>query len=59
VPEGFDGQCRQAWRNLLAALAAADMDAGDTVKLTTYLTDRSQADANGRIRRDRGALSNA
>lgn len=52
VPEGFEAQCRQAWRNVLAVLDSAGMDASDLVKVTTYLTDRAQADANGRIRRE-------
>jgi 2-iminobutanoate/2-iminopropanoate deaminase len=52
VPDGFEAQCRQAWRNVLALLDSAGMDAADLVKVTTYLTDRSQADANGRIRRE-------
>jgi len=52
VPEGFEAQCRQAWRNVFAVLGSAGMDAGDLVKVTTYLTDRAQADAKGRIRRE-------
>jgi 2-iminobutanoate/2-iminopropanoate deaminase len=52
VPGGFEPQCRQVWANLLAALESAEMTADNLVKVTTYLTDRSQAEANGRIRRE-------
>ena len=52
VPDGFEAQCRQVWNNLLAAVATAGMDAGDLVKITTYLSDPGQADANIRIRRE-------
>jgi enamine deaminase RidA (YjgF/YER057c/UK114 family) len=51
VPEGFEAQCEVAWDNVLAALASAGAGPEHLVKVTTYLTDRSQADANGRIRR--------
>lgn len=53
VPEGFEAQCEAAWDNVLAALAAAGAGPAHLVKVTTYLTDRSQAGANSRIRRAR------
>ncbi len=53
VPDGFEAQCEAAWDNVLAALAAAGAGPGHLVKVTTYLTDRSQAEANSRIRRAR------
>jgi 2-iminobutanoate/2-iminopropanoate deaminase len=46
VPATFEGQCHAVWDNLLAVLA-------DAVKVTTFLTDRDQADVNSRIRRER------
>lgn len=52
MPEGFEAQCRQVWRNLLAVLDSAGMGPNDLVKVTTYLTERAQADANSRIRRE-------
>jgi len=39
-PGDFDGQCRLAWRNVLAQLAAADMNLTNLVKVTIYLADR-------------------
>lgn len=51
VPAGFEAQCEVAWRNVLAVLAAADMEAADLVKVTTFLTHADQVEANSRIRR--------
>lgn len=51
VPDDFEGQCAAAWSNVLAVLASAGLGPHDLVKVTTWLTDRNQADANGRIRR--------
>jgi 2-iminobutanoate/2-iminopropanoate deaminase len=50
VPEGFEAQCEQAWRNILAVLAAADLGVEHLVKINTFLTDRSQVLANRAIR---------
>lgn len=36
--EGFEAQADQAWKNLVAVLQAAGMDASHLVKVTTYLT---------------------
>lgn len=52
VPDGFEAQCRAVWANLRATLAAASLEPRHLVKVTTYLTHRDQADANGRIRRE-------
>jgi enamine deaminase RidA (YjgF/YER057c/UK114 family) len=51
VPEGFEAQCEQAWRNILAVLAAAGLGVEHLVKITTFLTDRSQVVTNRAIRR--------
>jgi enamine deaminase RidA (YjgF/YER057c/UK114 family) len=51
VPEGFEAQCEQAWRNILAVLAVAGLGVEHLVKITTFLTDRSQVVANRAIRR--------
>ena len=51
MPDNFEGQCAAAWSNVLAVLASAGLGPRDLVKVTTWLTDRSQGDANGRIRR--------
>ena len=52
LAEDFEGQCRQVWRNIESVLAAAGLGLGDLVKVNTFLTDRSQAEANGAIRRE-------
>ena len=39
IASGFRGQAEQAWRNLVAILRAADMEARDIVMLRTYLLD--------------------
>ncbi|MEM7223559.1 MAG: RidA family protein [Pseudomonadota bacterium] len=52
VPADFESQCRLAWRNIEAVLTEAGLGLQDLVKVTTFLTDRGQADINGRIRRE-------
>jgi enamine deaminase RidA (YjgF/YER057c/UK114 family) len=51
VPDGFEAQCEQAWRNVREVLAAAGLGVEHLVKVTTFLTDRSQVVANRTIRR--------
>src|ERR1700712_2318531 len=51
VPEGFEAQCEQAWRNVIAVLAAAGLGVEHLVKVTTFLTDRTQLVPNRIIRR--------
>ena len=51
VPQGFEAQCEQAWRNVIAVLAAAGLGVEHLVKITTFLTDRSQVVTNRAIRR--------
>lgn len=51
VPEGFEAQCAQAWRNVIEVLAAAGLGAEHLVKVTTFLTDRDQVVTNRTIRR--------
>lgn len=50
VPADFAAQCTLVWRHVTAALAAARMDAGNLVKVTTFLSDRSHAAENAAIR---------
>ncbi|WP_456620124.1 MULTISPECIES: RidA family protein [unclassified Bradyrhizobium] len=50
VPEGFDAQCEQAWRNVIEVLAAAGLGVEHLVKVTTFLTDRNQVVTNRTIR---------
>ncbi len=51
VPDGFEAQCEQAWRNVIAVLEAAGLGVGHLVRTTTFLTDRDQVVANRAIRR--------
>lgn len=51
VPEGFEAQCEQAWRNVKEVLAAAGLGVEHLVKVTTFLTDRNQVVPNRTIRR--------
>ena len=50
VPEGFEAQCAQAWRNVIEVLAAAGLGVEHLVKVTTFLTDRNQVVTNRSIR---------
>lgn len=52
VPEGFEAQCRLAWRNLEAQLAAAGMSLDNLVLHRTYLADRSHALVNRAVRNE-------
>jgi enamine deaminase RidA (YjgF/YER057c/UK114 family) len=52
TPPDFAGQCRLVWRNVEAQLRAAGLRLDDIVKVTTFLADRRDADANGAIRRE-------
>jgi len=51
LPFGFEAQCRQAWRNLVTVLRAADLRIENLVKVTTFLSDRKYADINAEVRR--------
>jgi enamine deaminase RidA (YjgF/YER057c/UK114 family) len=51
VPEGFEAQYHMIRDNIGHILHDAGASLSALIKVTTYLTDRSQTDANGRIRR--------
>ncbi|MCG2672318.1 RidA family protein [Bradyrhizobium sp. GCM10023182] len=51
VPEGFEAQCEQAWRNVMEVLTAAGLGVEHLVKVTTFLTDRNQVVTNRTVRR--------
>ena len=51
LPEGFEAQCEQAWRNVIEVLAAAGLGVTHLVKVTTFLTDLSQVVPNRAVRR--------
>ncbi len=51
-PDDFAGQCRLAWRNVLAQLGAADMSLANLVKVTIYLADRRFGLENRAIRQE-------
>jgi 2-iminobutanoate/2-iminopropanoate deaminase len=53
VPKDFDAQCHLVWDHIFAVLAEAGLKVRDLVKVTTYLSDRAYAEANGKIRRER------
>ena len=52
VPEGFEAQCRQAWRNVVDVLKSAGLGVEHLVKINTFLTDRDQVAVNRAIRRE-------
>jgi enamine deaminase RidA (YjgF/YER057c/UK114 family) len=49
---GISEQLRLIWSNIRRILAEADMTVDNIVRLTSYLTDRSYADANAAARVD-------
>ena len=51
VPDGFEAQCEQAWRNVIEVLTAAGLGVGNLVKVTTFLTDLGQVVPNRGVRR--------
>ena len=51
VPEGFEAQCEQSWRNVIAVLASAGLGVEHLVKINTFLTDKNQLLANRAIRK--------
>jgi enamine deaminase RidA (YjgF/YER057c/UK114 family) len=51
VPEGFEAQCEQSWRNVVEVLASAGLGVEHLVKVNTFLTDRSQLVTNRTLRR--------
>lgn len=50
IPEGFTAQAQQAWANVLAQLASADMTLENLVKVTVYLAARDYALENRQVR---------
>ena len=50
VPEGFEAQCRLAWKNVEAQLKAAGMTLDNLVMHRTYLADRSYTLVNRAVR---------
>ena len=48
--ETLDEQLELIWSNIRAILASADMTVDNIVRLTSYLTDASYADANAAAR---------
>ncbi|MEM0950121.1 MAG: RidA family protein [Pseudomonadota bacterium] len=50
LPDTFRGQAEAVWSNILAQLRAADMDAENIVKATTFLVDRKYRDENRDVR---------
>ncbi|MEH2529232.1 2-iminobutanoate/2-iminopropanoate deaminase [Bradyrhizobium sp. AZCC 1588] len=52
VPEGFEAQCRLAWRSVEAQLKAAGMTLDNLVMHRTYLADRRYAILNRSVRNE-------
>lgn len=52
VPPDFRSQCRLAWANVQAQLAAADMTLDDLVKVTVFLSDRRYRQENYEVRHE-------
>jgi 2-iminobutanoate/2-iminopropanoate deaminase len=52
VPAAFADQAKLTWANIEAQLRSADMDLGNIVKVTTFLSDRTYAEENSRVRRE-------
>ena len=51
APHGFEAQCAAVWENIGKTLGAAGLGFPALIKVTTFLSDRAYADANGAIRR--------
>ena len=51
LPNDFEGQCRQALRNVESVLSAAEMRLDNIVRLGFYLTDRADMDALVEVRK--------
>jgi 2-iminobutanoate/2-iminopropanoate deaminase len=51
VPPDFASQCRLAWANVAAQLAAAGMGLDNLVKVTIFLADRAHAMENREVRK--------
>ncbi len=50
IAQGIEEQLSCAWQNILAILAESGMNAGDIVKVTTYLTRPEDFKVHPRIR---------
>lgn len=53
IPQAFEDQCNLVWDHILSILRSANLSATNLVKVTTFLTRRDDAEANGRIRQER------
>ncbi len=50
APDDLEAQLGLIWDNLRTILAAADMTTDNIMRITSYLTDRSQAELNRQAR---------
>jgi len=50
VPEGLEAQLAQCWDNLVEVLRAAEMDVGDLVKVTIFVTVPNAIAVSRRVR---------
>jgi 2-iminobutanoate/2-iminopropanoate deaminase len=52
VPADFEGQARQAWRNVEGVLRAAGCTFDDVAKITMFICDRVYRDVNRAVRHE-------
>lgn len=52
IPRDFEAQCRLVWSHIGDVLGLAGMTFDNLVKVTTFLTDRGQAEINSAVRRE-------
>ena len=52
LPASFTAQARQAWANVEAQLAAAEMTLAHLVKVTVFLSDRAHTLENREVRQE-------
>jgi len=52
VPDGFEAQCRLAWKNVEAQLIAAGMSLDNLIMHRTYLADRRYTLLNRAVRNE-------
>lgn len=52
IPGDFESQCRLAWANVVSILEAAGLTVGHLLKVTTFLSDRRDAETSSRVRRE-------
>ncbi|MGH6632710.1 RidA family protein [Sphingopyxis sp.] len=52
MPTGFEDQCRLVWRNVEKQIHAGGMTLQNLVKVTVFLSDRRDREANYKVRHE-------